>query len=370
MTSIDERGPVTGATGYIAGWIIKELLDSGRTVHATVRDPDKRVAVSHLRKLAAGSRGELRLFRADLLEPGSFDAAAAGCELVMHTASPFYYKASRDPERELLKPAVEGTRNVLAAVQRTPAVKRVVLTSSVLAIFGDAVDALQVPNGILNETHWNQSSSLSHQSYAYSKVMAEREAWRLHEAQDRARWDLVVLNPGLVMGPSLTPHTRSGSVSILKQLGSGLARPGVPAITACLVDVRDVARAHVLAGETASASGRYIINGACISLLQLATLLRPHFAAYPLPRRELPKWPLWLVAPLIGLRRAFVSRNAGYPLALDHSRSIQLGVSYRSLEETLVEHFQQLIDDGILPQRGRRRLTPDARSGFQPSSRS
>jgi nucleoside-diphosphate-sugar epimerase len=368
MTSIDERGPVmvTGATGYIAGWIIKQLLDSGRTVHATVRDPDKRMAVSHLHKLAAGSRGELRLFKADLLEPGSFDAAATGCELVMHTASPFYYQASRDPERELLRPALEGTRNVLAAVERAPSVRRVVLTSSVMAIYGDAVDALHVPDGVLNETHWNHSSSLSHQSYAYSKVMAEREAWRLHEAQGSARWDLVVLNPALVMGPSLTPHTRSGSVSILKQLGGGAARPGVPRIAACLVDVRDVARAHVLAGETLSASGRYIINAACISLLQLAALLRPHFPDYPLPRRELPKWPLWLVAPLIGLRRGFVSKNAGYPLALDHRRSIQLGVSYRPLEETLVEHFQQLIDDGILPQRGRRALTPDARPRLQP----
>jgi nucleoside-diphosphate-sugar epimerase len=358
MTSIGERGPVmvTGGTGYIASWIIKELLERGRTVHVTVRNPEQRLAVGHLRRLAASAPGELRLFKADLLERGSFDAAARGCELVMHTASPFYYQAARDPERELLEPAVEGTRNVLAAVERTPSVRRVVLTSSVMAIFGDAVDALQVPNGVFDETHWNHSSSLSHQAYAYSKVTAEREAWRIHAAQGKPHWQLVVINPGLVMGPSLTRHTRSGSVSILKQFGSGLMRAGVPRIVASLVDVRDVARAHVLAGDTPSASGRYVVNATCSSLLQMAALLRPHFGHYPLPRRELPKWLLWLVAPLIGLSRSFVAKNADYPLAFDHGRSLELGVTYRPLGETLVEHFQQLIDDGILPQRSPRRL--------------
>ena len=83
---------------------------------------------------------------------------------------------------------------------------------------------------------------------------------------------------------------------------------------------------------------------------------RKPFAHYPLPRRELPTWLVWSIAPLVGLRRAFVARNAGYPLALDHRRSIQLGVSYRPLAQTVVEHFQQLVGDGILPQRSPNRL--------------
>lgn len=353
MTSSDDQRPVmiTGATGYIAGWIIKELLEAGRTVHATVRDPQNERALRHLRRLAAGCRGELKFFQADLLDPCGFDAAAADCELVLHTASPFHFAPARDPERELLRPAVAGTRNVLAAVERAKSVRRVVLTSSCMAIYGDAVDSLSAPNGTLDETCWNESSSLSHQSYAYSKVLAEREAWKTFREQSTARWELVVLNPALVMGPSLTPHTRSGSVSILSQFGSGIMRAGVPRIMTCLVDVRDVAHAHVLAAQSPSAAGRYILCAETVSLLQMAHWLRPHFPDYPLPRNEVPKWLTWLVAPWIGLRREFVAKNVALPLALDHTRSKVLGVTYRPLEQTLVDHFQQLIDDGLLKPR-------------------
>ena len=365
MSPIDRRAPVmvTGASGYIASWIVKELLESGRTVHGTVRSLSKRNALSHLEKLAAATGGRLKLFEADLLEEGSFDAAAQDCELVLHTASPFHYTVSSDPERQLLAPAVEGTRNVLAAVQRTESVRRVVLTSSVLSIFGDALDATYVPNGVLNERHWNHSSSLTHQSYAYSKVMAEREAWRICEADHTQRWDLVALNPALVMGPSLTPHTRSGSVSILRQFGNGRLRLGVPRTMACLADVRDVAHAHILAGDTPLAAGRYIIHAGSLSLLQIANVLRSHFPGYPLPRTELPKWLTWLIAPLVGLRRQFVSKNVGYPLCLDNARSRALGVDYRPLEQTLVEHFAQLIEDGLLSRRDARRLSAQSVRG-------
>ena len=130
---------------------------------------------------------------------------------------------------------------------------------------------------------------------------------------------------------------------------------------ACLADVRDVAHAHLLAGETPCAAGRYLVSARTVSLLQIADLLRPHFPDYPLPRNELPKWLIWLVAPWVGLRRAFVAKNVAYPLTLDHTRSKQLGVSYRPLEQTLVEHFQQLIDDGLLPRRGAKPLSGGGR---------
>lgn len=354
MTAIDPSAPilVTGASGYIAGWIVKELLDAGRTVHATVRDPGKASSVAHLQTLAAGAPGSLRLFKAELLEPGSYDAAAAGCELVMHTASPFIIGGFKDAHEALVRPAVEGTRNVLESCNRTGSVKRVVLTSSIAAVFGDNQDLRHVPGGVFTEEHWNTSSSVHHQPYSYSKVAAEREAWKI--AREQTRWDLVTINPAFVLGPSLTSSSQSTSIETLQNLGSGKLWPGVPRLLFSVVDVRDVAHAHVLAGDTPAANGRHIIAAREMSLLDMARTLATRYPRYPLPRMELPKAAAWLFGPLTAdITRKFVSTNVGWPLRLDNTRSRrELGLTYRPVEQTLTEHFQQLIDDGLLPRRG------------------
>ena len=110
-----------------------------------------------------------------------------------------------DPVPELIEPATRGTCNVLEAANRTPSVRHVVLTSSVTAIYGDAVDMQCIEAGRFDECHWNETSSERHHPYSYAKTEAERLAWRIAGKQDR--WDLVVVNPGLVHGPSLSPHS-------------------------------------------------------------------------------------------------------------------------------------------------------------------
>ena len=192
---------VTGATGYVAGHVVRELLERGATVHATARNPADLKKVGHLLKMAEALPGTLELFKADLLDEGAFEACFADCEVVIHTASPFLVGKQKNPQRDLIDPALKGTRNVLESVNQTPTVKRVVLTSSVIAIYGDAIDC-QKRGGTLTEKHWNESSSLDHQPYGYSKTLAEKEAWTMVGSQDR--WDLVTINPGFVMGPSLT----------------------------------------------------------------------------------------------------------------------------------------------------------------------
>jgi nucleoside-diphosphate-sugar epimerase len=348
----DQTAPVlvTGAAGYVASWIVRLLLESGRSVRGTVRDPDNEAAVGHLRRLP-GAKERLKLFRADLLAPGSFDTATQGCELVLHTASPFFVRGFKDAESELVRPAVEGTRNVLESVNRAASVKRVVLTSSIVAIFGDNCDALQAPGGVLTEAQWNTTSSLDHQPYAFSKVCAEREAWRLCEAQKR--WTMVAINPGFVLGPSLTTRSRSESLYTMRTFGNGKLRTGVPHLSFACVDVRDVAQAHLLAAAKADAEGRYIVCNETVTMLQMADLLRERYGRYPLPKRELPKFMVRLLGPYTsGITREFVDKNVGYDIRLDNSRSRnQLGLSYRPLRQTLNEHFQQLIDDGVLPRR-------------------
>ncbi len=350
MKEIDKESPVliTGGNGFIASWIIKMLLEDGKTVHATVRDPNNQKKVGHLLELDKESPGSLKLFKADLIEKGSFDEAMKGCELVMHTASPFTINGTKNPYETFVKPALEGTRNVLDSVNKTATVKRVVLTSSCASIYGDNIDLENTENGIFTENHWNTSSSLEHNAYSYSKTVAEREAWEIQKGQDR--WDLVVMNPPMVLGPSLTNASASGSLDTFRQLADGSFKSGAPRLVFGFVDVRDVALAHIKGGYNPSAAGRYILSPTEKSLLDVAKILRKKFGDdYKFPKKELPKFLIWLVGPSVGISRKFVKRNIGKDLKLDQSKSItELGMTYRPLEETVTDHMEQMIEDGII----------------------
>lgn len=348
---IDTQKPVlvTGASGYVAGWVVKRLLDAGATVHATVRDPDNAKKTAHLRALDAETPGTLRLFEADLMDQGSFDEAMAGCGVVFHTASPFIMGVD-DPQKQLIEPAQLGTRNVLEAANRTSSVTRVVVTSSCAAIYGDNADLRDTPRGVFDEEVWNTSSSAEHQPYSFSKTLAEREAWKVYEAQDC--WKLVVMNPALVLGPGINPHATSESFNILRQMGDGTMRSGAPDIGMGVVDVRDLADAHMAAGFLPDASGRHVLAGHNSSFLEIAKILDARYGdRYPTPRRALPKWLVWLVGPMAdaSLTRRMISRNVGLPWKADNSKSReQLGVNYRPLEESVTDMFEQLIDSGQL----------------------
>ena len=349
MRTIEHSAPVmvTGATGYVAGWLVKKLLDEGHTVHAAVRDPDNEAKRQHLDALAEGAPGSIRYFRSDLLVPGSFAEAMQGCELVFHTASPFTTDVV-DPVQQLIEPALNGTRNVLDQANASESVKRVVVTSSCAAIYGDNADLKDTPGHVYTERIWNTSSSVEHQAYSYSKTVAEREAWEIAGAQER--WDLVTVNPSLVLGPGVNPHGTSESFNIIKQFGDGTLKSGVARYGFGIVDVRDLAAAHYRAGFTSQASGRYIISGYNSDMTEIADILRPRFGDdYPIPTRILPKALVWLIGPMINklLTRKIVRLNVGLPWRADNSKGVrELGMSYRPLEETVVEFFQQMIDSG------------------------
>lgn len=227
MTKIDKSKPVmiTGATGYVAGWIVKKLLEEGITVHAPIRSPENKEKTKYLDELAAKSSGNIKYFKADLLQENSYDEAMKDCELVIHTASPFALQIE-NPQKDLVDPALKGTKNVLNSVNKTDSVKRVVLTSSCAAIYGDSKDLLETPNQIFTEEIWNTSSSLKHNPYSYSKTVAEKAAWELNKVQNR--WDLVVVNPSLVLGPGINPNASSETFKIIKQMGDGSLKMGAP----------------------------------------------------------------------------------------------------------------------------------------------
>jgi len=226
-----------------------------------------------------------------------------------------------------------------------------VLTSSVVAIYGDNVDIEQSPNGIFTEEDWNSTSSADHQPYPYSKTIAEKEAWSIAEEQDQ--WDLVVVNPAWVLGPSVSSRTDSMSIGTMIQFGDGTYRTGVPELWNSIADVRDVATAHIKAGYAPEASGRHIIASGEATLLDIGRILREQFGdGYPFPRMQAPKPLFWLIAPMFGVTRKFVTRNVGVRLRMDNSYSREdLGMEYIPIEQTVKEHFQQLLDDGLIKRR-------------------
>ncbi len=352
MTKIDPSKPVmvTGANGYVASWLVKKLLEEGITVHAAVRNPDNDKKIAHLKEVASQAKGQIKFYQGDLLEEGSYQAAMEGCELIYHTASPFTTNV-KDPQRDLIEPAVHGTENVLQTAKNISSIKRVVVTSSCAAIYTDAIDCQNAPGGVLTEEVWNTTASLKYQPYSYSKTLAEQKAWEIHKSQNR--WDLITLNPCLVLGPALNPNSAtSESVNILKMYGDGSLKMGAPKIGNGLVDVRDVAEAHYQAGFIPAAQGRYITAAHNTNFLEMGQALLPKYGdAFPIPRKALPKWLLLAIGPLTNklFTRKYVRNNVNVPWKADNSKIISdLGTTFRPMQETMEDAFQVLIDQGII----------------------
>jgi len=323
---------VTGASGFIASRIVADLLALGYRVRGTVRDAGRPEKYGFLTSLP-GAAERLELVSADLLAPDSFDAAVAGCPYVLHTASPYSMKV-RDPQRDLVDPAVEGTRAVFAACARVGGVKRVVLTSSVAAMT-DAPEDGQV----LTEADWNEKSSLKRNPYYYSKTLAERAGWDF-VAQEQPGFDLVVINPFMVLGPSFTPALNASN-EVIRDLLAG-AYPGVVDLAWGFVDVRDVSRAHILAMETPSATGRYLCAAETRTMRETVAELRAlGFGGYKLPKRNLDTAfgrGLLRVAALFqppGVR-SFLKTNLGRVPRFDNAKiTRELGLVFRPLDTSL-----------------------------------
>jgi nucleoside-diphosphate-sugar epimerase len=336
---------VTGGSGFVASHLINQLLAGGDTVHTTVRSLANAAKVRPLTELKRQFPDRLQLFEADLLQAGAFDAPMRGCSVVYHVASPFMLPEKiKDGRRQMLEPALRGTQNVLASVNATPTVRRVIFTSTVGAIFGDYIDVMNMRDRTLAEQYFNSSSTIDHNPYHYSKVMAEQEAWKICRAQ--SHWSLVAINPGLILGPSLTPASESGSLFLLDEMLRGNFFYGMPDMSVTTVDVREVALAHIRAAKTATASGRYILaDKRMVSFLEMAKILRPvHQRPYLLPNLRIPASVVMMIGPLFGLSRQYVRNHIGIRFNVDNHRSIEeLGIAYRPIEQTLKDHYQSWL---------------------------
>jgi dihydroflavonol-4-reductase len=336
---------VTGVTGYVAGAIVQELLEYGYSVRGTTRDPERAWKDGYVTGLP-GADERLELVSADLMTPGAFDNVVDGCEYVIHTASP-YVTDVEDPQRDLVDPAVKGSLSVLEACRKAGGVKRVVLTSSFAAITDE-------PDGrVLSEADWNTNSTLTRNAYYLSKAEAERSAWRFME-EVSPDFDLVVLNPPFVLGPSLIPGLNT-SARVLAGLTNGLW-PGIVDVQWVILDVRDLATAHRLALETATASGRYLVGAGVRSLREVVELLRTNGWA---GRYRLPSISLdnsvgnFLVRLAANFQKpgsgSYLKTHVGGVFRIDNSKvRNDLGIEFRDLDQTVLDAMADLEKWGHL----------------------
>jgi nucleoside-diphosphate-sugar epimerase len=336
---------VTGGSGFVASHLIQQLLQDGNQVHATVRSLANEAKLRPLRRLQEQYPKQLHLFEADLLSPGSFDAAMNSCSVVHHVASPFLLPEKiKDGRRQMLEPALSGTRNVLDSVSRSKDVTRVVMTSTVGAIFGDYIDVLGMKDQTLSESYFNTSSTIENNPYHYAKVEAEKEAWRMCKEQDR--WSLVTINPGMILGPSLTPASESGSLFLLDEMFKGYFFYGMPNLSLTTVDVREVALAHIRAAERPEAHGRYILaEKEMISFVGISSIVRTiHARPFLLPKHQVPDAVVRMIGPFFGLTQDYIRKHLGIRFKVDNQRSIsELGISYRPIEQTLHDHYRSWV---------------------------
>jgi len=334
---------VTGATGFVGGHCVRELLEHGYPVRATVRDP-ARADVAHLHAAAERTGGSLELVRATLDDDAGWAEAVDGCEHVWHVASPAPLRAPRH-EDELVRPAVDGTLRVLRAAARA-GVRRVVLTSSI-----DAVRHGHGESRTFTEDDWSVPDGLD--AYPKSKTLAERAAWDLVGGQEGRGLELVTVAPGLVLGPLLRAEANV-SVEVVRMLLTR-AVPAVPRMGFSIVDVRDVATLHRLAMEAPAAAGnRYIAGGRAVWLGEIADLLAREYRprGYRVPTRPMPGW-------LLRTAARFDRRlRSGLPL-LDVPASVssakaerELGWRARPAEEPVLAAAESLVRFGLVPRPG------------------
>ncbi|KAK9129125.1 hypothetical protein Sjap_009612 [Stephania japonica] len=353
---------VTGASGYLASWLVKRLLLSGYQVIGTVRDPgslsfleliiftcqlnytksllidlfflsyvlwpifrsmtdetDNHEKLKHLWQLQ-GAKEALQLVKADLMVDGSFDDAIMGCDGVFHVASPVLGPKS-NPKAEILDPAIKGTLNVLKSCKRSSSVKRVILTSSSAAVRVREDFETNVP---LNESSWSSVELCQRLQiwYALSKVEAEKAAWEF--AKENAM-DLVTVLPSFVIGPSLPQDlcsTASDVLGLLKGESEKFSWHGRMGY----VHIDDVALCHILVYEEPSAQGRYLCSSVVLDNNELASLLGERYPSLPIPKR-------------------FMHLDRPY-YKLDTSKLESLGFKFRGVEEMFDDCIESLKEQG------------------------
>jgi dihydroflavonol-4-reductase len=328
---------VTGATGFVAGHCIADLLARGYSVRGTVRDL-KTADIAHLRPAIDKASGAFDLAAATLDADEGWAEAVSGCDYVLHVASRIPFRAPRH-EDELIRPAVDGTARVLTAAARAGA-KRIVCTSSVDVITRNSATATRQRS----ETDWSDLAECN--AYAKSKLLAERKAWDL--AADHGM-ELAVVHPGATIGPPLQVK-KDSSADIVRRMLAG-EMPAIPPLHLAFTDVRDLAVAHRLALEVPGANGnRYICANGRLPLTGIAAILKEEYGprGYKIACRPLPAWILRVTALLSDEAKLAVDMLGIQHDVTSEKAMRELGWTPRPLRESVLDTAETLISAGIV----------------------
>lgn len=330
---------VSGGSGYIAGFLIRQLVEAGWTVHTSIRNLAREAEV---RDSIGTDNSKLRFFAADLTSDAGWAEAMAGCTHVAHVASPLPSNAPKSDD-ELIVPARDGALRALKAA-RAAGVKRFVMTSSMAAIAYGQGDEKRV----FTEADWTDPASPDAYAYVKSKTIAERAArdWVAAEGGDM---EFCTVNPSLVLGP-LQSGDFSTSLEAIKKLLEG-SMPGMPDLGFGIVDVRDVADMHVRCLTAPDMAGeRFICSGPFLMMSEVAKILRDGLGpqARKVPKLKLPNWLVRIAArfdPVISQVVGELGKRRESPA--NHAREV-LGWVPRPVEESVLDTARDMIRLGIV----------------------
>ena len=335
------QGPVfvSGGSGYIAGFIIRQLISEGWTVHTSIRNLAKE---SQVRETLQVDNAKLRFFAADLTSDAGWAEAMAGCSHVAHVASPLPSNAPSSAD-ELITPARDGALRALRAA-KVAGVKRFVMTSSVAAIaYGHGKG-----HHHFTEADWTNLNSPDAYAYVQSKTIAERAA-RDWVASDGGDMEFVTVNPSLVLGPQFSSDFSTSLEAIKKLLEGSL--PGVPNFGFSVVDVRDVADLHIRCLTAPDMAGeRFIAAGPFLMMKDVAAILKDGMGsdARKVPTRRLPDFLVKLSALFDPVIKQIVG-ELGNVRECDagHAKAV-LGWQTRPVAESILDTARDMIRLGIV----------------------
>ena len=332
---------VTGASGFIGSHVVANLLARGSKVRATVRDAGDPIRVDHLKGLEIAEGGRLEIVEMDLFDESSVHAAIAGCTDLIHTAAAVRISA-KDPQRQIVDPSVVGTQNVISAIDAAGTVERFVHTSSTAAI-----RPMKWKDGqTLTTETWADDATLEDNPYGLAKVLAERIVREWHSDGGDGKPRMVTIHPSVVFGPSMSKIHLRGSLSFLDALVKRKVPLLIP-IQINIVDVRDVAEAHVRGLTMGENAGRYLTVSGDMQFSEISRVLREGYPSLKTPRFTVPYLVALLAGPLFDKRitRSWARQHLRRKLYWDATPAErELGMTWKGARESILDSVPGMLE--------------------------